>query len=86
MRSGSVFSASPSLSLLLPPSLSQRLDRATGSVGKQVVNVPSFVVRVDSQKHIDFSLTSPLGGGRAGRTKRKNMRKGDGEEEGADEE
>merc|ERR1712185_436147 len=33
-------------------------------VRKQVVNVPSFVVRLDSQKHIDFSLKSPFGGGR----------------------
>ncbi|CAO3666876.1 unnamed protein product [Rhizopus stolonifer] len=40
-------------------------------VGKQIVNVPSFVVRLDSQKHIDFALTSPYGGGRAGRVKRK---------------
>lgn len=47
----------------------------------QVVNVPSFVVRLDSQKHIDFSLKSPFGGGRAGRVKRKNARKGDGGEE-----
>lgn len=73
------------------------------SVGRQIVNVPSFVVRLDSQKvrflsppyhaflylcyhpyslralldvltlpqHIDFALTSPFGGGRAGRVKRK---------------
>lgn len=47
-------------------------------VGKQVVNIPSFMVRVDSQKHIDFSLTSPFGGGRAGRVKRKNAGKGAG--------
>jgi ribosomal protein S4 len=39
-------------------------------VGKQVVNVPSFLVRVDSQKHIDFALSSPLSGGRPGRVKR----------------
>lgn len=45
---------------------------------KQIVNVPSFVVRLDSQKHIDFALTSPFGGGRAGRVKRKNERKGQG--------
>jgi len=44
-------------------------------VRKQVVNIPSFVVRLDSQKHIDFSLKSPLGGGRPGRVKRKNARK-----------
>lgn len=57
-------------------------------VGRQVVNVPSFMVRVDSQKHIDFSLTSPFGGGRPGRVKRKNTKAaakkaagGDGEEE-----
>merc|ERR1711931_439092 len=45
-------------------------------VRKQVVNVPSFIVRLDSQKHIDFSLKSPFGGGRPGRVKRKNLRKG----------
>lgn len=44
-------------------------------VRKQVVNVPSFVVRLDSEKHIDFSLNSPFGGGRPGRVKRKNMKK-----------
>ena len=33
-------------------------------VRKQVVNIPSFIVRLDSQKHIDFSLKSPFGGGR----------------------
>ncbi len=44
-------------------------------VRKQIVNVPSFVVRLDSQKHIDFALTSPFGGGRPGRVKRRNMRK-----------
>jgi hypothetical protein len=36
-------------------------------VRKQVVNIPSFVVRLDSQKHIEFSLQSPFGGGRAGK-------------------
>ena len=29
-------------------------------VGKQIVNVPLFLVRTDSQKHIDFALTRPL--------------------------
>merc|ERR1712127_882037 len=46
-------------------------------VRKQVVNVPSFIMRLDSQKHIDFSLKSPFGGGRPGRCKRKNAKKGD---------
>lgn len=44
-------------------------------VGKQIVNVPSFLVRVDSEKHIDLATNSPLGGGRAGRVKRKNLKK-----------
>ncbi|KAG6520444.1 hypothetical protein ZIOFF_017500 [Zingiber officinale] len=43
-------------------------------VGRQVVNIPSFMVRVDSGKHIDFSLMSPFGGGRPGRVKRKNQK------------
>merc|ERR1712235_131442 len=55
-------------------------------VRKQVVNVPSFVVRLDSQKHIDFSRRSPLGGGRPGRVKRKNAKKGQGGAGGADDE
>jgi len=43
-------------------------------VGRQIVNIPSFVVRLESQKHIDFALTSPYGGGRAGRVKRKRAK------------
>ncbi|KAJ6792996.1 uncharacterized protein M6B38_254595 [Iris pallida] len=60
-------------------------------VGRQVVNIPSFMVKVESAKHIDFSLTSPLGGGRPGRVKRKNQKAaakkaagGDGDEEDED--
>ena len=45
------------------------------SVRKQIVSVPSLNVRLDSQKHIDFALNSPFGGGRAGRTKRKAIKK-----------
>jgi small subunit ribosomal protein S9e len=36
-----------------------------------MVNVASFLVKVDSEKQIDFSKTSPFGGARAGRLKRK---------------
>eukprot|EP00699_Malawimonas_sp_californiana_P001083 EC714892.1.p1 GENE.EC714892.1~~EC714892.1.p1 ORF type:complete len:191 (+),score=53.84 EC714892.1:20-592(+) len=54
-------------------------------VGKQLVNVPSFLVRVDSQKHIDFALTSPFGGGRAGRVKRRNIKRSQHKESAADE-
>merc|ERR1712133_89344 len=50
-------------------------------VRRQVVNIPSYIVRLDSQKHIDFSLRSPYGGGRPGRVKRKNAKKGDDKEE-----
>jgi|APGre2960657444_1045066.scaffolds.fasta_scaffold00677_4 hypothetical protein len=32
------------------------------------------MVRVDSQKHIDFALNSPFGGGRPGRVKRRNQK------------
>ncbi|KAG2177106.1 hypothetical protein INT43_003587 [Umbelopsis isabellina] len=57
-------------------------------VGKQIVNIPSFIVRLDSQKHIDFALTSPYGGGRAGRVKRKRAQSGaqGGDDEEEDEE
>jgi small subunit ribosomal protein S9e len=40
-------------------------------VGKQLVNVPSFVVRIDSEKHIDLAVNSPYGQGRPGRVARK---------------
>lgn len=59
------------------------------SVGKQIVNVPSFIVRLDSQKHIDFALTSPFGGGRPGRVRRKKAKAAEskeGGEEGGEEE
>lgn len=47
-------------------------------VRKRVVNIPSFIVRLDSQEHIDFSLRSLYCGGRPGRVKRKNAKKGQG--------
>ena len=40
-------------------------------VGKQLINSPSFVVRVDSEQHIELSPSSPYGGGRKGRVGRK---------------
>jgi small subunit ribosomal protein S9e len=54
-------------------------------VRKQVVNIPSFVVRLDSQKHIEFSLQSPFGGGRPGRVKRRNAKKAAGGGKAAEE-
>merc|ERR1712038_1224298 len=55
-------------------------------VRKQIVNVPSFLVRLDSQKHIDFSTKSPFGGGRPGRVRRRNMNKKSGGGDEDDEE
>merc|ERR1712002_1307971 len=44
-------------------------------VRKQIVNVPSFIVRLDSQKHINLALNSPYAGGKPGRVKRKKLYK-----------
>ncbi|GBG29539.1 40S ribosomal protein S9 [Hondaea fermentalgiana] len=54
-------------------------------VGKRMVNVPSFMLRTDSEKHVDYSFTSPFGQGRPGRVKRKSMASGGGDAEEADE-
>uniref|UniRef100_A0A8D1B5H6 Small ribosomal subunit protein uS4 n=1 Tax=Sus scrofa TaxID=9823 RepID=A0A8D1B5H6_PIG len=58
-------------------------------VGKQLVNVPQFMVRMDSEKHIDFSITSPYGQGRPGRVARKRAASkaaaGGGDDEESDE-
>jgi small subunit ribosomal protein S9e len=50
-------------------------------VGKQLVNIPSFLVRVDREKQIDFATTSPFGGARAGRVKRRNAKRNAGKED-----
>jgi small subunit ribosomal protein S9e len=57
------------------------------AVGKQIVDVASFVVRLDSQKHIDFASASPFGGARPGRVARKRAlsRKGRSSEQQSDE-
>ncbi|KAE9550811.1 hypothetical protein FO519_005983 [Halicephalobus sp. NKZ332] len=47
-------------------------------VRRQVVNIPSFVVRLDSQKHIDFAINSSLAGGKPGRVKRRNLKRAQG--------
>ncbi len=43
-------------------------------VGKQLVNSPSFLVRTDSERHIDFDVNSPFGDGRPGRVARKHAK------------
>merc|ERR1719503_294735 len=55
-------------------------------VGKQICDIPSFLVRVDSEKHIDFAITSPFGGGRPGRVRRKKVKSGGGGGGGDDDE
>jgi len=44
-------------------------------VRKQLVNVPSYIVRLDSQKHINLAVNSPYAGGKPGRVKRKKLAK-----------
>lgn len=46
------------------------------SIGKQKIDIPSYIVRVDSQKHIGYLPSSTIGGtgGREGRTKRRKNR------------
>ena len=46
-------------------------------VGRQICDIPSFCVRTDSEKHIDFALTSPFSAsGRPGRVARKHAAAG----------
>ena len=40
------------------------------SVAKQIVTIPSFIVRNSSERHIAFADASPFGAGRIGRVKR----------------
>ncbi len=41
------------------------------AVGKQLVNIPSFMVRVSSEPHVQLSATSVKRTGKPGRVKRK---------------
>merc|ERR1712137_183103 len=50
-------------------------------VGKQLVDIPPFMVRVENQKLIDFAYTSPFGGGRPGRVARKRANKNKGDDD-----
>lgn len=44
-------------------------------VRKQLVNIPSFIVRLDSEKHIDYTVKSSLAAGKPGRVKRRNLKR-----------
>jgi len=59
---------------LLLPWLSWCFDWLAVQSGQADCDIPSFLVRLDSQKHIDFALSSPYGGGRPGRVKRRNQK------------
>lgn len=50
-------------------------------VGKRLCDVPSLMVRTDSERHIDFAATSPYGGGKVGRVKRRSQKKDGGAED-----
>jgi small subunit ribosomal protein S9e len=50
-------------------------------VGSKIVNIPSFMVRTDAEKHIDFAFTSPFGQGRPGRVARKRAKAAGGEDD-----
>jgi small subunit ribosomal protein S9e len=47
------------------------------AVGKQLVNIPSYLVRVSSEQHIQLAPTSVFKTGKLGRTKRKKAAKKD---------
>ena len=48
------------------------------AVGKQMVNIPSFVVRVSSEQHIKMAATSVYTTNKPGRMKRKKAAAGGG--------
>ena len=50
-------------------------------VGKRMVDVASFMVRTDAEKHIAYAHTSPFGHGRKGRKARKTAKVPNGDKE-----
>jgi small subunit ribosomal protein S9e len=57
------------------------LTKSTTSCRRRILH--THQVRLDSQKHIDFALNSPFGGGRPGRNKRRTDASG-GKKKGGD--
>lgn len=45
------------------------------SVNEQLVNIPSFLVKMKSEKKISYFCKSPFGGGSPGRVRRKTLSK-----------
>ena len=46
------------------------------AVGKQLVNIPSFLVRVNSEPHVQHSVTSCIKTGRPGRVAKRKLKAG----------
>ena len=46
------------------------------AVGRQLVNIPSYLVRVNSEPHVQHSLTSCIKTGRPGRVAKKKLKNG----------
>ena len=46
------------------------------AVGKQLVNIPSFLVRVNSEPHVQHSVTSCIKTGRPGRVAKRKLKQG----------
>ena len=51
------------------------------AVGRQLVNIPSYLVRVNSEPHVQHSLTSCIKTGRPGRVAKKKLKNGGKKEE-----
>jgi small subunit ribosomal protein S9e len=51
------------------------------AIGKQMVNIPSYLVRTASEQHIQHSATSVIKTGKPGRQKRKKAAAGAGGDE-----
>jgi small subunit ribosomal protein S9e len=68
--------------------LAKSIHHARVLIRQRHIRVGKQIVRLDSQKHIDFALSSPFGGGRPGRVRRKKAKaaeKKDGEDDDAEE-
>ena len=47
------------------------------SIRNKLVNIPSYLVRIESQKEISYYYQSPYSGGDPGRVRRKTLKKND---------
>merc|ERR1712111_268354 len=74
------------LALKVEDFLERRLQTCVYKLGlAKSIHHARVMIRLDSQKHIDFALTSPFGGGRPGRVRRKKAKAAEKKDEGGDE-